>query len=131
MIGSLGPIPFTASADKVRTFDGYSKQAEARFSEHTIIGKKPLLEFTGPGLESISMKIRLDAFLGINPLTEITRLAELRDAGQALPLVIGGKYKGDYVISSLSETHRTHDNQGRLLLADVQIELKEYADDRV
>ena len=129
MIGSFGSIAFTASAEQLRTFTGLGKQAEARFEEHTLIGKKSKLEFVGPGLEAVSFSIRLDAGMGVNPRDEITRITEIRDAGEAYPLVIGGWYLGDYVITNASESHRHHDNRGRLLVAEVNLSLKEYADD--
>lgn len=129
MIGSFGIIAFTASADRVRTFTGLNKEAEARFSEHTLVGKKPKLEFEGPGLETITFSIRLDRFLGLNPEDEIERIVTLRDEGEAQPLVIGGNYMGMYVITQASEARRHHDNIGRLVQADISLTLKEYTDD--
>lgn len=131
MIGSFGTIAFTSSSDQVRTFDGFSKTAEARFTEHALSGKKPQLEFIGPGLESITFSMRLDVALGLNPKKEITRLTQIRDAGEAHPLVIGGDFIGHFVIMTLSENHRAIDNAGRLLLAELSVTLKEYADDRI
>lgn len=127
MIGSIGEIAFTASDGRVFTFSSLSGQAEARYAEHDVIGKKPKLEFIGPGIKSFSMSIRLDVGLGVNPLTQITNLEAVRDSGTAVPLVIGDNYKGDYVIDSISEDYRSHDSAGRLLLANVILNLKEYA----
>ncbi|MBE0470521.1 MAG: phage tail protein [Methyloprofundus sp.] len=131
MIGSLGTIAFSASSDKVNTFSGFSKTGEARYSEHALSGKKPLLEFIGPGLEKISFTMRLDVGLGVNPKTEIKKLIDLRDAGEASILCIGGEFIGMFVIKSLAENHKAIDNAGRLLLADINVSLEEYADDRV
>lgn len=127
MIGSIGSIAFTASTDKVFTFNSLSDQAEARYATHDIIGKKPLLEFIGPGIKSFSMSVRLDAALGVNPLNELTGLESIRDEGEAVPLVIGDNYKGDFVIKGISSDYRAHDNAGRLLLADITLSLEEYA----
>lgn len=129
MIGSFGNIAFTTSAQQVRTFAGLSKQAEARYAEHALAGKKPLLEFVGPGLEQVSFSIRLDKFLGLDPVGEIERIVNLRDEGEAQPLVIGGKYLGMYVITNASEARKFHDNRGVLIQADISLTLKEYADD--
>lgn len=128
MIGNFGPIVFTASANLMRTFTGLTKESEARYAEHALAGQKPQLEFIGPGLESITFSIRLDRFLGINPEDEIQRAEELRDEGEVQPLIIGGKYIGMYVITSAREGLRHHDNRGRLVVADLDITLKEYPD---
>jgi phage protein U len=131
MIGSFGNIAFSTSMDKVFTFSGLSKSADARFAEHSLTGKKPLLEFIGPGLETITFNMKLDVFLGINPLEEIKKLLELRDAGIARPFVLGGEFIGLFVITSLSEAHKVISNRGKILNAELSITLKEYADDRV
>lgn len=131
MIGSFGPIAFSASSSKIFTLSGFGKGAESRFAEHDLAGKKPLLSFVGPGLESISFNMKLSLTLGVDPVTEINRLRDLRDNGIAQPFVLGGEYIGDYVIKSLSESHRAMDGKGNLIAADISVSMKEYFDDRV
>lgn len=128
MIGSLGSIAFTVSANQVRTFDNFNKQAEARYHEHTVIFLKPKLEYLGESLKEVSFTVRLDASMGVNPLTEIARLERLRDSGTAVPLVVGGNFIAQFVITSISESWRNIDNRGRLRIADLTLNLKEYAD---
>lgn len=131
MIGSFGNTAFVASSQQVRTFRGRSRSKEARFAQHDLILKKPVLEFIGPGLITESFVMRLDAGMGVNPSDEIDRLTQVLDQGEAQPMVIGGNFLGRYVIESMRETHKVYDNRGGLILADVTLNLKEYADDRV
>lgn len=131
MIGSFGDTAFITSANKIYTYTGFNKTGEARYAEHALTGKKPLLEFIGPGLESVSYSVKLDTSYGIKPEEEIKKLMQLRDAGEAKPLVLGGRFLGNYVIISLSETHKVVDNRGQLRIVDLNINLREYADDRV
>lgn len=131
MIGYFGNTVFETSSQRVFTFRGMSVSSQARYATHELIGKKPLLEFIGPGLKTVSLPIRLDLSLGVNPLEEINNLAAVRDAGEALPLVIGENYIGDFVLKSMSEDHRHLSNTGVLIVADITLSLEEYADDRV
>ena len=129
MIGSLGEVSFVASADLLRTFQGLTKKYAGRYAKHDIIGKKPMLEFIGPDTRKFSMSIRLDITKGVKPKDEIDRLASMTETGKAEPLMIGNQYFGLYVLNGLSETSKFHDNKGNLWLADVSLELEEYADE--
>jgi phage protein U len=127
MIGTLGDVVFESSTDRVRTYNSLSRSGSTRYQEHEIAGRKPLIEFIGPGLEEVSFTMRLDVALGINPLREIERLRHYRDNGNILTLVIAGKFQGDWVLESLSEEWKNQDRQGRLLVAIAQCKLKEVA----
>lgn len=127
MIGSFGRTAFVASSDQVRTFRDMQKTNQPRFAEHAVIGKKPVIEFVGPSLNEFTFNIRLDVALGINPRTEIDQLSDIRDAGQAQPLVIGGKFEGNYVIQSMAESRNYFDNRGNILVAVISLTLKEAA----
>lgn len=89
-IGSLGAITFEVSADKVRTFDGFERSGSARLAFHERQGGKPLAEFLGPNVDSISMDIRFSVYDGVNPTEEVKALRAARDNGDALLLVLDG-----------------------------------------
>ncbi len=127
-IGTYGKTVFEVSTDRVRTFGQLERTGEARFAEHVVQGTKPILQFLGPGLDEVGLDIRLDAALGVNPLSEIDALREVRDTGGASSLMVGGKVLGKFVLINVTETWRTVDGLGALLLADVSLKLKEYAD---
>ena len=127
MIGSLGNVPFEASYNKLRTFNNFTRSGTGRWAEHDRQGKKPRLEFVGPDSESITFNIRLDLNHGIDPERELVGLRQARDEGRVLPLVMGGKFIGDYAVESLSESHRHYSGTGVLIVASVDITLKEYS----
>lgn len=128
MIGQLGDIEFEVSSDKVLTFDGLSRKSSARYAYHSRQGMKELGEFLGPSLEEISMTISLSVTGNINPNEEIKRLRELLISGEAVLFILNGEVQGDghWCVTSVSESHKLVDAQGRTLAADVQISLKEY-----
>lgn len=131
MIGTLGEIVFEVSSDKVLTFDNLKRKGSGRWATHDIVGKKPVREFIGQGLESISFTMQLSAFLGVTPLDEINKLRELRDKGTAVELVLDGSSVGDnlWTIEDLSEDWRRVDNNGKLIYADLDVSLQEYPRD--
>jgi phage protein U len=128
MIGSLGDVVFVVSAETMRTFDDFQRNTESRWGKHDIIGQKPKSEYLGPGLDTISFNVRLDASFGINPRKEMDALVELTRSGKAVPLIIGGKGLGInlWIIKSLSQKWTTVDNRGNVLIGSVDIELEEY-----
>lgn len=128
MIGSLGNAVFQVSTDRVFTFRNLARSGTVRLEEHNVIGRKPVLEYIGPGLDQISFSVRLDRFLGVDPEKELERIREAKDAAQELPLIVGGKYLGRWIIAQADESHARHDGSGRLLVADVALTLREVSD---
>ena len=125
-IGTFGPLTFETSEKRIRTFDAFKRKTGAKFEEHAIIGLKPKLEFTAPGLDDITFQVVFSAYLGLNPAKEIDSLREIVQKGEYHPLIIGGKTLGKFVIESVSEAWNHVDNKGNLLDAAVDISLKEY-----
>ena len=128
MIGTLGTITFKVSEDTIRTFTNLSRTGSARFQQHDVIGKKPVLEFIGPDLDAVTLPVRLDVKYGLNPQNEINAMREAMNAGEGLSFLIGGKFLGDFVIESVADTWETTDNRGNLLKATVLLSLKESVD---
>ncbi|NLT94874.1 MAG: phage tail protein [Clostridia bacterium] len=129
MIGSFGPVVFETSTKRIRTFDDFKRSGSARWATHELMGRKPLREFLGPGLEQISFTIRLDVSLGVNPAHELTVLRLMRDQGMAFPLILEGRpliVGSSWVIESMNETWLRVDNRGRLLAVEVELTLSEY-----
>lgn len=130
-LSGLNSSPQQPDNFKVLTFDGMQREGAGRWATHEIIGqdRKPVLEFIGPDLESLSFSIILSVFLGVDPLTEIKKLRLLRDTGAICDFVIGGASLSinQWVIKSLSEQHKAYDGSGKLLLATANLSLLEYA----
>ena len=128
IIGYLGDIVFTTSKSLVRTIDGFGRSGSGRWAAHEVIGDKPLLEFLGAGLEEISFEMLFNSSLGVDPETELAALRELRDSGEAVPLVLNGTMVTDnyWVVESLSETVLYWARGGSVQVARVSVTLREY-----
>lgn len=62
-VGSMGDIPFVVTYGKIRTFSDYGRSGSGRWAKHDLIGCKPVMEFLGPDVEKVSMKIQLCALI--------------------------------------------------------------------
>lgn len=130
IVGNLGAIPFVVARGYVRTFDGYSRTSQARWATHELVGAKPIMEFLGPGLEKVQFKMLFRADLGMSPEREARKLRELRDSGEAMVLIIGGRPIGNnkWTVESVNESVTYWDALGRALSISVDVTLNEYVE---
>ena len=126
-VGTFGEIVFETSRTRIRTFDAFKRTSKARFAEHAITGRKPVLEFIGPESDEVSMQLLFSTSLGVVPADEIDALRAILQEGSEKNLVVGGYNFGRFVLTSLEEEWQQFDGHGRLLVAAVSMGLKEYA----
>lgn len=127
VLGMLGSLPFVTAYGKVLTFTDLSRDNSVRWAKHDVIGKKPVLEFVGYELSTVSLKIRFDMSLGIPPAVCLNHLKKMLNNGLHKTLVIGGEYLGRYVIESVSEERKYHTGAGVCVVAEATLNLKEWA----
>jgi phage protein U len=113
--------------DKVRTFTGLERGLSVRWAKHDLIGQKPVLEFVGGELNSVSFKMRFDISLGIAPKDGMDRLRRIMEDKLYKTLIIGGENLGRYVIESITEERRYHAGDGLCLVAEATVSLTEWA----
>ena len=128
VIGTLGDLAFGCSSKYVLTFNKLSRDNSVRWAKHDVIGKKPVLEYVGPELSTISLSIRFDSTLGVPPYVGLWRLKKMLDNKSAKTLIIGGAYLGRYVIKSVSEDRKFHTGAGVCIVAEATVELEEWAE---
>lgn len=127
-IGVLGDIVFIVSNVKVRTFNDFSRTNSDRWASNELIHKKPRSQFLGPGLDTFSLTVRVDARLGLNPRKEVDKLVRYSREGKVMKFSIGGKGLGvDRVkITNLVQNWEDIDNKGKLISATYSLTLEEY-----
>jgi hypothetical protein len=127
-IGCLGDIAFKTSADMVRTVNDVTWSGSANYNTHSRHLTNALTEFTGLAPDEMTFEIVLSAFLGVNPMDDLTKLWEYERKGQTLPLVIGSKAYGKYrwTIKSHKIKMETFSSSGDLMSATVSVSLLEY-----
>ncbi|KAB8126900.1 phage tail protein [Gracilibacillus oryzae] len=127
-IGTYGEIVFEVSDKRVQTFRNLERSGSGRWSDHEVSLKKPKSEFTGPGLEELNFQILLKAELGVNPSKQLEILRVMRDTGQVAPFILGGRpiSVNHWSLPYFTESYRSIDPFGNILIAEVNINLKEY-----
>jgi len=126
-IGTFGEIVFETSRTRIRTFDEFKRSSKARFAEHAVTGRKPVLEFLGPELDEVSLQTMFATSLGVVPADEIDVLRKVLNSGEDQNLVVGGYNFGRFVLTSMEEDWQKFDGKGHLLVAAVSLGLKEFA----
>jgi phage protein U len=128
-IGFFGEdIVFETSDQRILTFKDFKREVAGRWESHVIIGKKPLLEFTGPELETISFTVLFKADLGVKPSEEIEKWKQIVQEGKANLLAIGGVPIGDdlWITESIGIAYNCVWSEGELYSAQIDVTLKEY-----
>jgi phage protein U len=126
MIGTLGPILFSVSADKVQTFQSLSHSASARWVQHEVVGQEPVSEFVGPGLKRMTIQVRLDASLGVDVQDMASRIQEARRTGHVCTFTLGEQVLGDYVITEYTQDLARIGAHGERELVNVSLTLEAY-----
>lgn len=129
VIGTWGDITFAVSRNQIKTFDDLKWDSGAKYSTHDRHLKEPLLEFTGTDVESMTFTMFFSAFLGVNPIAEVSKMLKAMRRGEVHRLVIGPKAYGTnkWVITKLSNSLNRYDNRGNLLVAKVSVTMKSYS----
>ncbi len=127
-VGVLGDIVFQVSSNVIKTIDNLQWSGSARYSEHNRHLTNTLTEFTGIDPDTMSFDMELSAYLGVDPMAELTKIWTYERSGKPLSLVVGerayGKYK--WTIKSHKIKMRTYDKRGNVTGASVSVDLLEY-----
>jgi hypothetical protein len=130
MIGYFGDIIFETSDSRILNFSGFKRDAAGRWTKHDTIGKKPVSEFLGPDLDTITFTVNLNGSNGIKPREEMDRWLEYARNGEAEILVIGNKPLGvdKWTVQSISQAWDVVWNNGELYSGKVDVTLQEYVE---
>ncbi|MGO4540382.1 phage tail protein [Paenibacillus sp. 2TAB19] len=127
-LGSFGPVVFVVSGETLRTFDDLKRTSASRWAKHDVIGRRPLTQYVGQGLDTISFTMRFDVAYGLNPRKEMDVLRNMEREAGAHALIVGGKGFGTgfWIITGLDQSLETIDSAGNVIAATVTINLEEY-----
>lgn len=131
MLGYFGDVVFETSDKRVLTFTGFKHDSAGRWEKHSVIGKKPISEFIGPDLDTITFTINLNGSNGVKPRDEMDRWLKMVNDGIADILVIGNKSLGQdkWDVKSVSEAWDTVFNKGELYSGKIDVTLEEYIEE--
>ena len=124
-VGSFGEVVFEASSERVMTWNDCQRDTKANFAVHEVLDDKARLQYLGQALEEFSLAIALHASW-CSPETEMRKLDAMQASGEAYRLLLGNRIFGHFVLESKTENRKYTDGDGRVILAYVQLKLKEY-----
>ena len=124
-VGSLCDVAFETSSDRIMTWNDCVRDTKANFAQHEVIESKAHLQYLGMGLEEFSLAITLDSSW-CSPETEMKKLDAMQATGEAHRLILGGRIFGRFVLEGKTENRKRTDGQGHVMVAYVQLKLKEY-----
>lgn len=127
-LGVFGDVVFETSDTRILTFTNFNRSGTSRWADHEIIGRKPIREFLGPGLEEIKFSIHLSQHLGVNVNVELNKLRRIRDKGETRGIILGESFisKSLWTLEEIREVHKTYNGKGIIINADVDLTIKEY-----
>ena len=118
----LGTYKFEA----LKTPQGWSDTETSNYEKISVIGSKPVLQYTGEDLVEISFDILLAAPI-CDPEVELKALRALKASATVLPLIDGrGVNHGNYVITSLENDIVLALDNGRPSQISLTMKLLEY-----
>ena len=103
----------------------FSETHSADFAEHAVLKGKPKLQAMGEKLTDLSFAIRLHHKIG-GVESRYQSLLSAKAKQEALALMWGAKYKGNFVITDISSTTLFTDGKGNALAREMNISLKEF-----
>lgn len=127
LLGRYGSLNFYCSADSVLTFTELQREHAGRWARHDVLYKKPVLEFIGPDLASVSLKVRFDATLGFSPIWGLAKLKRMQENRIHKYLIVGGEFMGKYILESVSEERKHFTGKGVCFIAEATLNLVEYS----
>lgn len=130
LIAYFGNERFEVSEKKALPINNFQRQTAGRYSAFERFGKKPLTDFTGPGLDSVSYSVTLNRALGVEPRDVLDHWADLANSGTVNVLVVGGKLVGDnlWLLKSVNQSWSNIDGRGRILSATMDLTFEEYVE---
>lgn len=128
-VGNWGEtIWFEVSSKKQLTFRNFTKTHSARWKDHEIIGHKPLSEFAGPDLVSVTMSCVFSAAMKVNPRKTMLKLEKALAKGKVDYLYVKDRKVGSNKMKlvSMSEAYDVVLINGAIAKATVDLTFSEY-----
>ena len=121
----LDPFRFSIAT---AAYDAMTRSSGWEWPEQAVLGAAPVLQYTGPKADTISLAGRLLPGT-TGGVEQLARMRALGDLARPLFLIDGmGRVHGNWVIDSLTDTGSVHLCNGMPRLSSFDLTLKKYDD---
>ncbi len=135
MIGAIGSrdiddvIVFEVSEKRMLTFDSFKRSNNISLAKNNVLLRKPVSEYVGQELDTISFTAYFKSELGTDPRAEVNKLIYLNRDGSVVTLMLWGQAFGTYrwVITGLDMNWTRINKIGYCRAIECGITLEEYA----
>lgn len=122
MFAQLGNIRFELLSPK-----SFSDSEKWSYARHSVMGEKPVLQYTGRELTEINLSLGFHASFCV-PSEKLRELREAANTKEPHTLLWGnGERAGDFVIEEISRTVENMDDIGNILSIGVDVKLTEHS----
>ena len=119
----LGPFRFSLAT---AAFDELSRASGWEWAEQSVVGSAPVLQYTGPKAETITLRGRIIPGFTGGP-EQVAQMRALAGLGRPLFLVDGmGRVHGNWVIENIADTGSRHFKDGMPRMLTFDVALKKY-----
>lgn len=127
-IAMFGPKGFTVSSSKVITFDEFSLSSSLQTESQESKDKKPSTYIKSAGLDTFSLKVKLDRSLGVLPMEQIKDWMQIKDESKPYPFLLEGKplLNTKWLLKSVAVSDTIIDGKGYLLAATLTLSFEEF-----
>lgn len=127
-IASFGSKVFTASRNKIYTFDGLTRSGSLNIEEQEVEGQKPSTYIKGSTLEDVSLSVKMFRNLGVNIENEIDSWMDIKDTAKPYILMMGNAPigKNKFLLTDVSVQDNAINGQGKYIKATIQLQFKEF-----
>jgi len=127
-IAVFGNKAFVVMDSKIVTFNDFQYGSTLETEKQDAAGKKPSTYNKGSGLDTLSIKVRLSADLGVNPRNQLGEWLKIKDAGVAYPFILGGKpfRPNKWLLVNVQASEEVIDNDGNFLALTLNLSFDEY-----
>lgn len=123
----LGEYRFSIST---AAYDNFERSSSWRWTEQSRIGRRPALQYAGPGKDDITLAGTIYPFYS-GGIGQLPKMREMADTGKPLMLVDGlGKVWGKWCIKSISETQSSFLQGGVPRKIVFRLSLARYGEDK-
>ncbi len=127
-VASFGTKVFSASQNKIFTFDDFSRTSSLNIEEQEIDGQKPSTYIKGSNLDDVVLTLPLFKQKELDVRKEIDEWITIKNQAVPQTLIIGNKPMGQnkFLLTSVAIKESVIDGNGNFLRTKVELQFKEF-----
>jgi hypothetical protein len=125
----FGPKGFTVSSDKIMTFEDFKFATSLETQKQENLGRKPSTQIKNVNLSTFSIKVKVDATLGVHPSAQIDEWINVLSQAKPYPFLLNGSpfLNTKWLLVNVTVDKTSVDKYGNILSAELNLSFDEFA----